>query len=101
MPHPLLDAHRTTLDGALKAIASRGYWSPYPEMPSPKVYGETAMEDGKRAIAALTGARLDLGQPGVTGWRSADRSPASRRCRPGASLASTDAPVCVSKSWLG
>lgn len=75
MPHSLLDAHRTTLDGALKAIASRGYWSPYPEMPSPKVYGETAMEDGKRAIAALTGARLDLGQPGVTGWRSADRSP--------------------------
>jgi phenylacetic acid degradation protein paaN len=75
MPHPLFDAHRATLDGALKAIAGRGFWSPYPEMPSPKVYGETAMEDGKRAVAARAGTRLDLGQPGVTGWRRADRSP--------------------------
>jgi hypothetical protein len=41
MPHPLFDRHRATLDGALAAIATRGYWSPYPEMPSPKSYGET------------------------------------------------------------
>lgn len=75
MTHPLFDQHRATLDGALAAIATRGYWSPYPEMPSPKVYGETAMDDGKRAVAALNGTRFDLGQPGVTDWRSADRSP--------------------------
>jgi phenylacetic acid degradation protein paaN len=75
MPHPLFDRHRTTLDGALAAIATRGYWSPYPEMPSPKVYGETAMDDGKRVVAALAGSRFDLGQPGVTGWTVADRSP--------------------------
>jgi phenylacetic acid degradation protein paaN len=75
MPHPLLDLHRATLDGALAAIASRGYWSPYPEMPSPKVYGETAMDDGRRAVAALAGSKFDLGQPGVTGWTTADRSP--------------------------
>ena len=75
MTHPLFARHRATLDGALAAIATRGYWSPYPEMPSPKVYGETAMDDGKRAVAALAGTRFDLGQPGVSGWRSADRSP--------------------------
>ena len=75
MTHPLLDKHRATLEGALNAIATRGYWSPYPEMPSPKVYGETAMEDGKRAVAALAGARFELDQPGVTGWAAADRSP--------------------------
>jgi phenylacetic acid degradation protein paaN len=75
MTHPLLDKHRATLDGALNAIATRGYWSPYPEMPSPKVYGETAMDDGKRAVAALTGTKFELDQPGVTGWAAADRSP--------------------------
>ena len=36
MSHPMFDKHRATLDGALNAIATRGYWSPYPEMPSPK-----------------------------------------------------------------
>ena len=75
MTHPLLDQHRATLDGALKAIATRGYWSPYPEMPSPKVYGDTAMDDGKRAVAALTGTKFELDQPGVSGWTAADRSP--------------------------
>lgn len=75
MPHPLFERHRATLDGALAAIASRGYWSPYPEMPSPKVYGESAMEDGKRAVAALQGTKFDLGQPGAQRWRAADRSP--------------------------
>jgi phenylacetic acid degradation protein paaN len=75
MTHPLFDQHRATLDGALNAIATRGYWSPYPEMPSPKVYGDTAMEDGKRAVAALASAKFELDQPGVTGWTAADRSP--------------------------
>ncbi|MDZ7651643.1 MAG: phenylacetic acid degradation protein PaaN [Burkholderiaceae bacterium] len=75
MPHPLFDQHRATLDGALAAIATRGYWSPYPEMPSPKVYGETAMDDGKRAVAALSATKFDFAQPGVTGWVTADRSP--------------------------
>ena len=75
MSHPLLDRHRGTLDAALDAIATRGFWSAYPEMPSPKVYGETALEDGRRAVAALAGTRLDLGQPGVTGWIATDRSP--------------------------
>jgi phenylacetic acid degradation protein paaN len=75
MPHSLFDQRRATLDGALAAIATRGFWSPYPEMPSPKLYGETAMDEGKRAVAALSGTKFDLGQPGVTGWAAADRSP--------------------------
>ena len=41
-----VDAHRETLDRALAAIADRGYWSDYPESPSPRVYGETAAADG-------------------------------------------------------
>ncbi len=75
MIHPLFDKHRATLDGALKAIATRGFWSPYPEQASPKIYGETANESGKQAVTTRLGQRFDLGQPGVTGWLASDRSP--------------------------
>ena len=60
MTHPLLEKHRATLEGALSAIATRGYWSPYAEMPSPKLYGETAPDDGKRAFEAHLGKRFEL-----------------------------------------
>jgi len=73
--HPLFDKHRATLDGALNAIATRGYWSPYPEMPSPKVYGETAHDLGKAAVQALFGGRFALDQPGQSDWVASDRSP--------------------------
>ena len=75
MTHPLLERHRATLDGALKAIATRGYWTPYPEQASPKIYGEGANDAGKQAVAAMFDQRFDLGQPGVTGWLASDRSP--------------------------
>jgi phenylacetic acid degradation protein paaN len=75
MTHPLLARHRATLDGALNAVATRGYWTPYPEQASPKIYGEGANEAGKQAVAATFGQRFDLGQPGVTGWLASDRSP--------------------------
>ncbi len=75
MTHPLFETHRATLDGALNAIAARGFWSPYPEQASPKIYGEGANEAGRQAVAALFGKRFDLGQPGVNGWLASDRSP--------------------------
>lgn len=75
MPHSLFEKHRATLDGALQAIATRGYWSPYNEMPSPKVYGETAAADGKAAFEAHLGKPFELSQPGQTGWAGRERSP--------------------------
>lgn len=75
MTHPLLEKHRATLEGALSAIATRGYWSPYAEMPSPKLYGETAPDDGKRAFEAHLGKRFELEQPGQTGWHGGEVSP--------------------------
>ena len=75
MTHPLFEKHRSTLDGALAAIATRGYWSAYPEMPSPKLYGETTPEDGRRAFEAHKGQHFELGQPGQTGWHSGETSP--------------------------
>ena len=75
MPHPLLDKHRTLLDGALNAIATRGYWSAFNEMPSPKAYGETAPADGKAAFDAHLGQQFALDQPGQTGWHGGEQSP--------------------------
>ncbi len=70
-----VDAHRETLDRALAAIADRGYWSNYPESPSPRVYGEAAAADGLAAYEAHLGRRFDLNQPGTVGWVGAERSP--------------------------
>lgn len=50
--HPLLDAHRETLDAATRALRERSYYSRYPESPSPRVYGETAPQDGQAAHQA-------------------------------------------------
>jgi len=75
MSHPLLEKHRATLDGALEAIRTRGYWAAYNEMPSPKTYGETAAEDGKRAFEAHLGQAFELDQPGRTGWLGGEQSP--------------------------
>lgn len=75
MSHPLFDKHRATLDGALNAIRTRGYWSAYPEMPSPKVYGETAQDDGKKAFDACLGQTFSLNQPGQSGAVATEVSP--------------------------
>ena len=69
------DLHRPTLEAAVAALASRAYWTPYPEVPSGKVYGETAKADGEAAFAALQGAEFDLpGHPGQ-GRAGAEVSP--------------------------
>jgi phenylacetic acid degradation protein paaN len=51
--HPLTDTHRETIEAAKTALAQRSYYSRYPESPSPRVYGETAPQDGELAFEAL------------------------------------------------
>ncbi|WP_338860595.1 phenylacetic acid degradation protein PaaN [Mycetohabitans rhizoxinica] len=63
MTHPLFAKHESTLTQALQAQETRGYWSPFPEMPSPKVYGETANADGEQSFKALLNQTFDLDQP--------------------------------------
>ncbi|HZZ13355.1 MAG TPA: phenylacetic acid degradation protein PaaN [Paraburkholderia sp.] len=63
MTHPLFTKHEDTLQKALTAIETRGYWSPFVEMPSPKVYGETANADGEAAFKAHLNRTFDLDQP--------------------------------------
>jgi len=73
--HPLFERHKALLDQALVAIAGRGYWSAFPESPSPRVYGEGAAEAGKAAFDALLNKPFPLTLPGAEGTVGAERSP--------------------------
>ena len=75
MSHPFFERHRATLDRAVEAIADRGYWTPYPESPSPKNYGEGAAEAGKAAFDKLANQRFPLSQPATVGQIGRERSP--------------------------
>jgi phenylacetic acid degradation protein paaN len=75
MTHPLFTKHEATLNQALAAIATRGYWSPFPEMPSPKVYGETASSAGEAAFKAHLNRTFDLDQPTTGETVGNERSP--------------------------
>ncbi|KXU88170.1 aldehyde dehydrogenase [Paraburkholderia monticola] len=75
MTHPLFTKHEDTLHKALAALETRGYWSPFVEMPSPKVYGETANADGEAAFKALLDKTFDLDQPSTGETVGAEVSP--------------------------
>ncbi|MCH2136707.1 MAG: phenylacetic acid degradation protein PaaN [Phycisphaerales bacterium] len=68
-------AHEDTLKGALDAIGSRGFWSAYPEVPSGRVYGETARADGQAAWKARLGKPFELDQGYAIGTVSDESSP--------------------------
>lgn len=59
MPH-LFKRNRALLDGALQAMKTREFWTPFPEVPSGKIYGETARADGEADFAALVGKPFSI-----------------------------------------
>jgi phenylacetic acid degradation protein paaN len=77
--HPFFERHRATLDRAVEAIGSRGYWTPFAESPSPKVYGEGAAEAGRAKYDALLNHRFPLTQPATVGQVGSERSPYGMR----------------------
>ncbi len=52
MSHPLFERHQKTIAAAVAGRRARTYWSAYPEIPSGKIYGETAKADGQAAFEA-------------------------------------------------
>lgn len=92
MSHPMFEKHKETLNQAVAAIESRGYWSPYPE--SPRAYGENAIEAGRAAFDVYRNAQFYLDQPGVIARGGAEVSPyglplniSYPRCNPDALIA--------------
>ncbi|HEX7648979.1 MAG TPA: phenylacetic acid degradation protein PaaN [Noviherbaspirillum sp.] len=75
MSHPFFERHQALLQQATEAIAKRGYWSAYSEMPSPKVYGETANDEGKAAFEARLGKPFAMEQAGTSGVAGKEKSP--------------------------
>jgi len=73
--HLFFERHQALLEQATQAIAERGYWSPFTEMPSPRVYGETANADGKAAFEARLNRPFALSQPGTVGQAGKEVSP--------------------------
>jgi phenylacetic acid degradation protein paaN len=75
MSHPLFERHQKVLDQAVGAVRSRTYWSAYPEIPSGKIYGETAKADAEAGFNARLNKPFDLDQPGTSGRVGAETSP--------------------------
>ncbi|WP_234186302.1 phenylacetic acid degradation protein PaaN [Shinella sp. NM-101] len=71
----LFERHRPTLTAALAAAARRDFWSAYPEVPSGKIYGETARDDGLAAYKARLGKPFDLAGHPSDGTVGAEVSP--------------------------
>ncbi|MDO5104059.1 MAG: phenylacetic acid degradation protein PaaN [Lautropia sp.] len=71
----LFERHQVTLRSALGAIRTRGYWSAYPEVPSGKVYGETARQEGTDAYQALLGRAFGLPEHPGSAEAGAEVSP--------------------------
>ncbi|GAA0685990.1 phenylacetic acid degradation protein PaaN [Marinobacterium maritimum] len=75
MSENLFAKHKATLDGALAAIHSRDYFSPWSENPSPRAYGETAAADGEAAFKAHLNKPFELEMPGISGRVGGEVSP--------------------------
>lgn len=71
----LFERHRPTLEAALQAAAKRDFWSAYPEVPSGKIYGESAKDDGLAAYKARVGQPFLLADHPSEGAVGAEISP--------------------------
>jgi phenylacetic acid degradation protein paaN len=69
------EGHRETLERAIQATRERTYWTPFPEVPSGSIYGETANADGRAAFEAYLGQRFPLDQAATVDWAGEERSP--------------------------
>ena len=79
MSNPIFERHRAMLDRAVEAIGNRGYWTPYAESPSPKIYGEGAADAGKARFDALLNRRFPLMQAATIGQVGSEQSPFGMR----------------------
>lgn len=74
-PAKLFEQHKATLDDALAAIHGRHFYAPYPESPSPRVYGAEAADQGKAAFESYLGGNFPLDLPGARGHVRTEQSP--------------------------
>ncbi|WP_286239236.1 phenylacetic acid degradation protein PaaN [Neptuniibacter halophilus] len=71
----LWQKHQPLLQQACAALQARGHWTPYPEIPSGKLYGASAREEGEAAYQALPGSHFSLLGPAPQGVDGVEVSP--------------------------
>ncbi len=67
--------HQDILKTATDALTSRNHVSPFPEIPSGRIYGESAAADGQSAFESYLNSTFDTGQPCAEGEIGDEQSP--------------------------
>ncbi len=75
MTEDLFARHRERLEQAVEACRSRRFWSAFPELPSGRVYGESAAEEGRKRFEARLHRPFEIDQPGSGERLGAEHSP--------------------------
>lgn len=57
------EAHKKMIDEAIEAARSRAFWSPFSEIPSRRIYGDSAPDDGEAAFLKLLNRPFEIDQP--------------------------------------
>ncbi|GAA3746358.1 phenylacetic acid degradation protein PaaN [Spinactinospora alkalitolerans] len=99
-PAEFFTRHRQTLEQAVAATHGRHFWTPYPESPSPKVYGEDAAAAGLAAFEGHLGTDFPLDQPGADDRIVTERSPYGIALGVGYPHAGADALVAAARAAL-
>jgi len=67
--------HQQTLEQACQAVQTRGHWTPYPEIPSGKIYGENARTEGQATYQGYLNQPFLLKGPESKGTTGVEISP--------------------------
>ena len=77
--HDLFENHKQMIQDAVEAVHKRAYWSPFPEMPSPDVYGAAAEGDQKQKYQEQLGHNFSRLRQSHDHWLQSDeQSPYTR-----------------------
>ncbi len=68
----LFKKHESMLKDAMEAVHKRLHYSPFPEMPSPKDYGETAEADQKQKFESQLDGKFERLKQGSDTWLTSD-----------------------------
>ncbi len=87
--------HAQLLARAEQAILDRTYWSAYSEIPSGKIYGETAKADAEAAFKALLNKPFELDQTSTQKLGAENHLTDSRLASPTRPCLSINCSLCL------
>lgn len=76
----LFEKHNALIERAIEAVHKRAFYTEYPEMPSPQVYGETAEADQRQIFERQLSGKFDRLKQSNDSWLTSDEeSPYTRQ----------------------